>query len=608
VIKYFQIIIISCALQIANAQEKITSITTNEVIAKGKSISLIKKTRAINLPFVDDFSQSTPYPDAVKWMDKSVFINNTFGIDMVTQGVATFDALNEKGRCYHPNGIPNSYKADSLTSQPIALGGIQAADSVYLSFFIQPQGNGFQPDIFDSLVLQLLDNNSNWIQIWGQGGAPYTNFKQIMIPITSSIFFHNDFQFRFINIASPNSNDDVWNIDYVRLAKNRTKSDTVLNDIAFTQAPSYLSADYTSMPYRHFINNLATEQASSFACSVQNNYKVANTVGVNVLATQQNSGGTLHTNIVNLTVPSGLQLDATFAQYTIAYNPPSANDDVTIRHKYFYNKLNAQENTANDTIVKDNVFSNYFAYDDGSNEKAYYLLGIANTTASTALGFHLNQADTIRGLAIRFANQVPSGEGKKFSITLYQSLGINSSSQVAIYTQDLYQVQYGNSIDEFSTYKFDSVIVLPAGNYFIGTNQAPNIGADSIYFGLDANTKANLNHFFYNVDGNWTPSIVKGTTMMRPLVGNSFTPTVIQSVLPKSAISIYPNPTNCNVHLMNNKEAVQYVVIDMLGKIVQQHTIQDQTIDVQQLPVGQYFIMFKNSKQQIIQQLPFTKQ
>jgi hypothetical protein len=208
-----------------------------------------KKTRAINLPFVDDFSYKGPYPDATKWMDNKVFVNNTFGVGTVTQGVATFDGLNEFGASYSPKGTATMFQADSLTSQEIDLSAIVPSDSLYLSFFVQPQGNGFKPELLDSFSLFFLDKNFNWQLMWGRGGASLEPFSQIMIRVVNDTFYHNAFQFRFINIASPNTNDDVWNLDYVKLAKNRSRVDTVLNDLAFAQEPSSILLEYTSMPY-----------------------------------------------------------------------------------------------------------------------------------------------------------------------------------------------------------------------------------------------------------------------------------------------------------------------------------------------------------------------
>jgi hypothetical protein len=589
------------------AQEFIKPVITNELLQHSPTSFVPKKTRAINLPFVDDFSYKGPYPDATKWMDNKVFVNNTFGVGTVTQGVATFDGLNEFGASYSPKGTATMFKADSLTSQEIDLSAIVPSDSLYLSFFVQPQGNGFKPELLDSFSLFFLDKNFNWQLMWGRGGASLEPFSQIMIRVVNDTFYHNAFQFRFINIASPNTNDDVWNLDYVKLAKNRSRVDTVLNDLAFAQEPSSILLDYTSMPYRHFKNYTGLEQALTFQNTIHNNYKVAQTVGVKLLATELTTNTTLQTDNVNVTVPINGDAYGTYNAYTINYFPPNPNDDVTIRHKYYYGKLNAAENTLNDTIVKDHQFSNYFAYDDGTNEKAYFLLGLANTPASVAMQFHVNEADTLRGVAIKFANQVPSGEGKLFSLSLYKSLGANSQTQDVLRTQDFYKVLYTNSQTGFTTYAFDTAVALSPGTYYIGTTQAPNVGADSIYFGLDANTSGNTAHLFYNVDGNWTPSTINGTVMIRPIVGAKFTPTGLASVSKKINIAAYPNPVINTLHLQNDQQVKKYCILDMNGKMIQRQNYFQQ-INVQELPTGQYYLQLFDSNNLIMTNIPFTKQ
>jgi hypothetical protein len=395
-----------------------------------------------------------------------VIINNTFGVDMISQGVATFDAINQFGISYHPDGLPASYKADSLTSQPIVLNNLQAADSIYLSFFIQPQGNGFKPDQYDILLLYFLNNNGDWIRIWAIGGTPLQPFKQVMIPITNANYLHANFQFRFINFVSPNTNDDVWNLDYVRMAKNRNRNDTIINDMAFTKAPSSILSPYYSMPYRHFIGNISTEQSIDYNNTITNNYKIAHTLAVNAVVKETATNTTIKTDNINVTLQPGSTATNFYNAYTVGFTPANPFADVVFQHNYFYNKLNALEFTGNDTIIHKQQFSNYFGYDDGSAEKAYYLLGLPNVPSSTALKFHLNIADTLRGLSIRFANQVPSGANKPFSIVVYKTLGTNTQTQQAIYRQNFCTVQYPTTIDAFATYALDTALALPPGDYF----------------------------------------------------------------------------------------------------------------------------------------------
>ena len=116
---------------------------------------------ALFLPFFDDFSQSTLYPNPTKWTDNNVLVNDGFPICPTNRNAATFDVLDANGRVYD-YAISNPFVAEYLTSARIRLDSIMEpepraltpADSVYLSFYYQPQGNGNAPEAQDSLVLQ----------------------------------------------------------------------------------------------------------------------------------------------------------------------------------------------------------------------------------------------------------------------------------------------------------------------------------------------------------------------------------------------------------------------------------------------------------------------
>src|SRR5690606_37405864 len=98
----------------------------------------------ISLPFFDDFSQQYYYPDADKWEDNYVYINSNYAVNPISYGVATFDGLDSTGYPYNFNNPTSHGVADYLTSKPIDLSSV--TDSVYLSFFFQPQGNGNRPE------------------------------------------------------------------------------------------------------------------------------------------------------------------------------------------------------------------------------------------------------------------------------------------------------------------------------------------------------------------------------------------------------------------------------------------------------------------------------
>ena len=119
------------------------------------------KSPVVTLPFFDDFSKSRVYPDATKWTDRNVLVNDGFPLNPPTRNAVTLDVLDENGKVYS-YAISNPFVAEYLTSARIRLDSIfeptvraiSPAESVYFSFYYQPQGNGNPPEDQDSLVLQ----------------------------------------------------------------------------------------------------------------------------------------------------------------------------------------------------------------------------------------------------------------------------------------------------------------------------------------------------------------------------------------------------------------------------------------------------------------------
>jgi hypothetical protein len=113
------------------------------------------------LPFFDDFSTSVIYPDSSKWSDRNILINSGFPVFPTNYKAATFDVLDSSGAVY-PYAISNPFISEYLTSVRIRLDSVfypeaqklTPADSLYFSFYYQPQGNGNKPEAGDSLVLE----------------------------------------------------------------------------------------------------------------------------------------------------------------------------------------------------------------------------------------------------------------------------------------------------------------------------------------------------------------------------------------------------------------------------------------------------------------------
>jgi hypothetical protein len=162
----FTIICILIALT-APAQEILTGLQYNEVIKKEASTSPDNPERdsreniLLQLPFFDDFKNINRYPDPALWKDKNVFVNKDFPYFAPNVGAATFDAIDSTGAVY-ADALIIPFVADYLTSNTIRLDSVfdpitktlSPADSLYLSFYFQPQGYGDEPELGDSLLLE----------------------------------------------------------------------------------------------------------------------------------------------------------------------------------------------------------------------------------------------------------------------------------------------------------------------------------------------------------------------------------------------------------------------------------------------------------------------
>ena len=77
----------------------------------------------IVLPFFDDFSQTSVYPDSTKWTDRNAMVTDGFPLNPPTRNAATLDVLDQYGRVYD-YAISNAFVAEYLTSARIRLDSV----------------------------------------------------------------------------------------------------------------------------------------------------------------------------------------------------------------------------------------------------------------------------------------------------------------------------------------------------------------------------------------------------------------------------------------------------------------------------------------------------
>ncbi len=553
------------------------------------------KTTALSLPFFEDFSGEGLFPDPARWVDRSVYVNNTMGFKPISRGVATFDALNANGGPYDSVNNNALLFADSLTSQPIDLSVHSPADSIYLSFFYQPQGNGFAPEVQDSLYLFFRRSNNSWARVWETPGATLHEFKQAMVAVTDPLFFHSDFQFRFVNKASMNINDDVWNVDYIRMDVNRGVGDTTVNDVATSTQPSFLLNDYTSMPYRQFAANMNNELSGQHYFYVKNNYSGQRTVDYGYRAREVLSNTSLFTGTSNTdNVGAYEERQFQFPMYSVGFTAPGPYSRVIFEQEYYATPQGGlTEPRENDTVRMRQEFDYYLAYDDGTAEKSYFLNQFTTLPAKTAIEFHLNEPDTIRGVAIYFGRQVPLATNKFFSVGVYKDIAVNGGTEHLVYQQDLLFPSYADTINKFWYYRFDTPVYMDAGTFFMGTIQPAASGSDSLYLGLDVN-RIGGNHLYFDVNGFWEPSIISGAVMLRPVLGEFRYGTGVEDVKEGIRWTVGPNPVRERLQIDVEGKArpkLSYRIFDLQGRTLDRGVLSPGAgVNVSDLSPGIYFV------------------
>ncbi len=568
----------------------------NEMQAKGlsKTPSLYDTLSLGTKGILDDFSYDSSFPDTALWLDNYVFINRGYGKAPVTIGVATFDGLNEKGYPYNFLVSPTSSgQADFLTSKPIHL-NLPASDSVYFSFYYQPQGLGNAPETNDSLVLEFRGIGA-WKHVWAKKGTTLalndSSWTLVMIPIKDTAFLKNGFQFRFRNYATLSGNLDHWNLDYVYLNKNRNKADTVFEDISFVYNSPSLIKTYTAIPWKHYS---VADMKTDYSTTIRNNYSVVKNGSFkyniyDASGTQVNTtylGGSYN---IDPYATAGLLNYAAFTAPSLNYIIPTLTDTTQYSIECIVNST-PDLYRKNDTLRHTQVFSNYYSYDDGSAETAF---GLSTLNAQLAEKFTSNVADTLRCIDIYFNPVMTNANLYSFLLNVWSDNGGTPGSPIFTSADTLYPPQYAQAgQDHFVRYYLKQPVYLSASTFYIGftqkTNQLLNVGVDK-----NINTQSKI---FYNVTGSWNSSPNQGSLMMHPVFGSAADFVGIGEIKKdKNEFTIYPNPANDKLFIKSNSinqvQKISFTILDMCGRIIfENKTDISESIDISSLAEGVYFI------------------
>jgi len=519
---------------------KVTSQIINKQNFKGTTVA-----DTLILPVTDDFSGQTIYPDNKWWLDDFVFINNTYSDRQITLGVATFDALNNKGRLYE-TASSSGFKADQLTSKPMYL-NYSSSDNIWLSFLYQAGGLADSPELNDSLTLQFYAPAENkWYSVWSSEGKSDQKFKSVILPVNQTRFLKKGFQFRFINYArlSHNLSDpsmvgncDIWNIDYLKIDKNRNEADTVYPDVAFRLPVRSVLKRHESIPWKQFKQISLQEMGSLIPVQYRNNDVITRNITRNFEIWDVYKKSEAHSFS-----PGATNIDPlTNVDYNagLVYTFNTDNSDSALFRITCSLKTDAFDPKENDTIIYYQVFKNYFAFDDGSSEGGYGINGLGSRNAMLAYRFTSFMKDTIRAIQICFNDSYMDANKRAFDLMVWDDN--NGLPGNVIHSEEEVMVEQGDFINGFYRYMIPGGVPVN-GIFYIGWKQRSESFLNA---GFDVNTPHKGKQFYW-LNGEWNQSQVNGSVMIRAVVGDPIKTTGINDIYSnnKNIIKIWPNPAS----------------------------------------------------------------
>lgn len=538
------------------------------------------------------------------WLDSKAEHSYTNAVLPWTLGVVTFDGRDE-------NGIPYLFGSNSidfndyLTSKPIDMSSLSAADSVYFSFLYQPQGFNDAPEPVDSLILEFYAPDfQQWYQVWSAGGTGLQDFKKVHLRIIDDRYFQETFQFRFKNYSGVSGGIDQFHIDYVRLQQASGYQDTLFKDFSVLYPLTSLLDEYTQVPWEHFKNNPAGKGNKALEITLRNSSNVDENYlnGQIIIKNQGVTDGTI--TLLGQDLANG---DINYEANTVyeSVHDISAAYDFNSALPGNYQEFEVAFTAAaqfsnfsgNDTTVFIQRFYECYAYDDGSAEAAY---GPTGLQARLAYKFTPYEDDTLVGVKMRFVPSVNDVSNDLFLLTVWNDN--NGQPGEVIYEDDFLNPRqpdysYDDSLD-FTAYYFTNFERLPVnGSFYVGWRQ---LDQQSLNLGFDRNTDQS-DKIFYSVNNgvSWSNTSFEGSLLMRPVfsTGLNYALSVSEKELPESGLfQAYPNPFTDRITINTNNSGFEGILLfDLNGKLLFESGTSQREFNFGFLEKGVYLLKEKQS-------------
>ncbi|WP_247231736.1 T9SS type A sorting domain-containing protein [Telluribacter sp. SYSU D00476] len=567
------------------------------------------RTQALRLPVFDDFSTSNTFPDPTLWMPGSgVYINNVLTTTHPSINIATFDGLNAAGVPYNFVNEQAQGDTDTLTTQPIDLGGLTAADSVYLSFYWQARGLGELPDDVDTFRLEFLNQKGDWISVWKQSGAVFdTLYKHTFIPVRDASYLHAGFRFRFRGHGRSSGAFDSWHLDYIYLNRNRSINDRFIKDVAVRQPLTSFLKRYTAMPLDQYWLNPAAETADSIRTDIVNLFNNFNFTSYTFTIRDQLTGREIQRYQEPLSVFIGPGQTQKKAVRLTPIARQSGVERLRLKLKFDLLTTDDQNPTIpsvnlrrNDTISTITELADYYAYDDGSAE---FGVRMNQRLGRTVVRFVLNRPDTLGGVRMALVPFRRNQTGQAFTIQVWNSS--NGRPDRVVHQQSV-RASYGTTRNGYVDFPFANGVAV-TDTFYVGWLQ---IGEDPLTVGFDRNSQLGASQLYTNLSNEWAGNLdLKGSVMIRPYVGGKDDGLITGSEpLPALQVRVYPNPTSGTIQ-WDSDLIRQIEVYSAQGIPVRVIVPSDgvREASLSHLPEGMYVLRITDGQRTAVQKLVIRK-
>ncbi|MEJ2005963.1 MAG: T9SS type A sorting domain-containing protein, partial [Cyclobacteriaceae bacterium] len=503
-------------------------------------------------------------------------------------------------------------QVDSLSSRRIDLSGYSFADEIYMSFFYQAGGIGDQPDDGDdSLRLEFYAVDGQWKSVWPlEGQLEYDGeFHQVILPIESDEFMHENFRFRFQSVGNLTGMYDIWNIDYIYINRNRSPFDTSYPDRAINEPLSAFLQAYYTVPYTHYtaaenrqpnfwIRSLVSGplvQNKAYFYLFNYDIDVADSLG-NVTSFSdsqlvepfESPIGIGETEEVILRQPlpdfSDIpEADSARVRIEIILD---AEDNKTIAEggDYDPSKYAPIDFRQNDTLRSTFYLTDYYAYDDGVAEAA---AGLNFAGDFIAVQFELlTDSAQLTAVDMYFPFTGTEPAGRTIDIMVWQDE--NGFPAEVLHRQQVV-VQRNGGLNNLIRYDLDKAVFVE-GSYFVGYRQNTN---GDMGLGLDLNNFSG-ERIFYNLDEIWEQNtLVNGSIMLRPVFGVLEIDEVVSSEKPiNEDFQVWPNPGNGIFNVQGDVHSIR--IYNLRGVVIKEITgtpaQSSYRIDLRQYAPGIYIL------------------